>query len=459
MREGNFRTGSYDKTITKSPLARKGKQVALPTGEKDISESPTLKAKQSVGDLIFHMDDESSLSDHVIPVKPDPDYLRTPSGLAPSKRLSTASNENLQAQGSPNDRVDGSKWDANSDISKIPWRSVTPSKASVGLKDIMAEASPGPSTAAHFENPRHDIDNFRNLTPKLSQKERRKLKQQQIQEKLAEPEQPSSPWQVVADSKPKRLVFDDSGVSTTKPTNLATPPRPTPKPSLNLRQTIAGTPPPLPGLTPNTPPSKQSDHNFQYTSPAAATPNIIVPKRTPSTSTPSAQVSLASILHQQQTEKDVIQEAVTAKHDLHDIQVEQEFQAWWDMESKRVKDEAEAEAEARTKPRDGRGKRARGRGGNARSGGSSGRRRGNPSTRADLDLNPPSRRSAQAPASAPVPGMENNSNSQGGQPGRSGDDRRRQHGRGRGSGAGRGRGGGGRGGKTPRNAPARTQAS
>ncbi|KAF7591826.1 hypothetical protein BBP40_001097, partial [Aspergillus hancockii] len=48
------------------------------------------------------------------------------------------------------------------------------------------------------------------------------------------------------------------------------------------------------------------------------------------------QLSLATILMQQQTEKDEIREAATAKHNLQDIQQEQEFQAWWDKESRRI---------------------------------------------------------------------------------------------------------------------------
>jgi hypothetical protein len=60
----------------------------------------------------------------------------------------------------------------------------------------------------------------------------------------------------------------------------------------------------------------------------------------------SGQASLASILLQQQAEKDEIREAATAKHNLQDIQLEQEFQEWWDKESKRVMEEAEAAAAA-----------------------------------------------------------------------------------------------------------------
>merc|ERR1712098_94476 len=65
----------------------------------------------------------------------------------------------------------------------------------------------------------------------------------------------------------------------------------------------------------------------------------------------------ADILAQQQGEKTAIKEAV-AKRSLQDIQQEQEFQAWWDSESRRVQEE-EAQASAATGRR---GKGGRGRG-------------------------------------------------------------------------------------------------
>ncbi len=85
---------------------------------------------------------------------------------------------------------------------------------------------------------------------------------------------------------------------------------------------------------------------------------------------------MADILTQQQLEKDVIREAV-AKRSLQEIQQEQEFQEWWDLESRKVREEEEelvrglggrvekSERSGRGKERgrgEGRGGRGRGRG-------------------------------------------------------------------------------------------------
>jgi hypothetical protein len=71
---------------------------------------------------------------------------------------------------------------------------------------------------------------------------------------------------------------------------------------------------------------------------------------------------MSDILFQQQTEKMAVKEAV-AKRSLQDIQQQQEFEEWFDSESRRVQEEeAQATAAAATAARDGRGKRGRGRG-------------------------------------------------------------------------------------------------
>lgn len=86
---------------------------------------------------------------------------------------------------------------------------------------------------------------------------------------------------------------------------------------------------------------------------------------------------MADILSQQQTEKDIIKEAV-AKRSLQEIQQEQEFQEWWDQESRKVRLEEE---EAAATMKGGEGGGARGRGGGTRAargkgrGGGSGRGR------------------------------------------------------------------------------------
>jgi hypothetical protein len=71
---------------------------------------------------------------------------------------------------------------------------------------------------------------------------------------------------------------------------------------------------------------------------------------------------------QQQTEKDELREAATAKHNLQDIQLEQEFQEWWDKESRRVQGIPEPDSTtAGQKDSEGRGGRGgRGRGSNNR---------------------------------------------------------------------------------------------
>lgn len=75
---------------------------------------------------------------------------------------------------------------------------------------------------------------------------------------------------------------------------------------------------------------------------------------------------------QQQTEKDEIREAATAKHNLQEIQQEQEFQEWWDKESKRVQGIPDPDAEENVNGDKGKaGSRNSGRGGSSSS------RRGN----------------------------------------------------------------------------------
>ncbi len=79
-----------------------------------------------------------------------------------------------------------------------------------------------------------------------------------------------------------------------------------------------------------------------------------------------ARTSMAEILAQQQFEKTAVEEAV-AKRSLQEIQQEQEFQQWWDNESRRVQEEEEAHSS--TAASSGRGKGGRGRGGHRRGSG------------------------------------------------------------------------------------------
>ena len=87
----------------------------------------------------------------------------------------------------------------------------------------------------------------------------------------------------------------------------------------------------------------------------------------PRAAEPTTGLSMADILSQQQAEKTAIREATISKRSLQEIQQEQEFQEWWDMESRKVmEEERKKDVQARRDQRGargGRGKGKKGRGG------------------------------------------------------------------------------------------------
>ncbi|GAD96095.1 BTB domain and ankyrin repeat protein [Paecilomyces variotii No. 5] len=392
-----FKIGSLDKTA--SPLAQKTKP-SVTKEPKATMASPILKAKQSTGDLMFQMDDESTASptlsgkgkavvrDIPLPTN-DRQYPESPSSaLHPRFMDSGSPGEN----GSLDDRAgslsqisitpkrfSASPSVADRSASKAPWASPVISTSKKDLKDIMAEASQSRvSNLTLGMSDRRDPTAGGSTPSKLSQRERKRLQQQQIQEQLAAEqrakENPHVPWKTP--TKPKAPV-----ISETSPRAEAA--KAAQRPSMTLRQTVAGTPPSKPGPSPEqgqgrsvstplpTPPKPAKP--VQTTPGPAASPNLATPAKPaihsirhsprpePSHasfhSPSSGQLSLASILLQQQTEKDELHEIATAKHNLEDIQLEQEFQEWWDKESKRVMEE---EAAAAARENRGKGGRARG---------------------------------------------------------------------------------------------------
>lgn len=193
------------------------------------------------------------------------------------------------------------------------------------------------------------------------------MQQQQMQEMLTAQnkakESPKNPWQLPPPATPstpgKEPLPGQSGPLAPSSGPLKTAQKP-----MTLRQTVAGTPPPrsTPMATPVQSQSRsvsgntQQPSSFSKASPSGPQPTT---QQTPSKASPqptiqsirhiprpdpysgsrspsSSSLSLATILQQQQTEKDVILEAATAKPNLQDIQAEQVFQQWWDQESKRV---------------------------------------------------------------------------------------------------------------------------
>ncbi|PWY70982.1 BTB domain and ankyrin repeat protein, partial [Aspergillus heteromorphus CBS 117.55] len=375
-----------------SPLAQKVKPSPAKDNLTPATRSPMLKSKQSSGDLMFQMDDEYLLSpgDSVkgkTPVRDAKSFGGNgyrPSLDSPVLGSSLPDGESFEDRGylddqmaTPQDSVPESPSESRAaalyrnrngngsftppDASQ-PWSSSVISSSKKNLKDIMSEAS-GKRVSNLSMSMGARRENNSNATSKLSQKERKKLQQQQMQDMFAAQqkakEASQNPWKLPTPSKsapPVSINGQDSPSAV--PTKSAS------KTPMTLRQTVAGTPPPdakpkaspaptqgrSPSISVQTPP--RSSVSGPSTSAAPPTSNISstpqpsiqsirhIPRPEPyqtSFHSPSPNsLSLAAILMQQQTEKNELHEAATAKHNLEEIQQEQEFQEWWDKESRRI---------------------------------------------------------------------------------------------------------------------------
>ncbi|KAJ5164198.1 uncharacterized protein N7500_006028 [Penicillium coprophilum] len=408
--------------VTSSPSLRKAKTSV--SGESpNVGGSPMLKPRQSAGDLMFQMDDEAPMSPSASKGKGAMRGLQFTEGIPENRSYSdfpamgagvpdveslndlsflknqmSSPQDPLLAQSPSEYRavVQNRKqaMASSSSPSSGPWTSPKISSSKKDIKDIIGEASQSrvSNLTLGMADRRESSGSF---VPKISQKERKRLQQQQIQEQLAAQQKakdkPQNPWQKPAPS-PASLPQPDPLPGQSVPTPEAGK---SPQRSMTMRQTVAGTPPPkskpvaTPMQTPrrsvssNPRPSSHSKpsmpgpstatHNNQTTSPQPAIQSIRhIPRPDPIEShSLSGSYSLSTILLQQQTEKEAIREAATAKHKMQEIQAEQEFQQWWDQESKRVQGLVDPEPNEPSSGKGGRGGKAPGAGGGQR------RRRGN----------------------------------------------------------------------------------
>ena len=315
---------------------------------------------------------------------------------------------------------------------KVPWKGATFSSFKLDMKDIMAQATV--NTQSHLSSALSSRRISEELLKtgtgtKLSQKDRKKqLQQQQLQHKSAPSssninasdsislqEKPSSPWRT-ASAGTKVSLKDVLHGSKDKPIDLQNwKGRTASNSSLTLRQTIPGTV--VPAVTVYagqadvhpyvvqrsfSSPSRANTKKTSTSPQPAARPFPRAPElpTLPGSSSrptiaiesirhnltpaePSLQLSMADILSQQQTEKDIIKEAA-AKRSLQEIQEEQAFQEWWNQEEAATKARLLEEEAAAITPvgsesrgdKSGRGKgrsrgvviRGRGRGGRGRRG-------------------------------------------------------------------------------------------
>ncbi|KAL8883518.1 MAG: hypothetical protein Q9192_007124 [Flavoplaca navasiana] len=395
-------------------------------------KSPKLVPKRSTGDLMFDMDDNEVNSlrapasrtpseglDHGL----TPERLnQTHQHTAESPWLTARSNDrftDIASSTSPglSTLKDGkhqvaNHLDSQSDPRKsqasIPWGSHAMNLQKLDMKTIMSQASLNQTSSIST--------GLSSLTPsssnisRLTQRERKRQQQQAALQQSSDVEVPpvvepqaegmksGSPWQVASSGSRTSLKEIFAAESVTPSLSRTKVDRSISNPPLTLRQTIPGNTPnakrtaseasskhptptqrstsnPSTTQTTNTPPRPSSSRAIPSQSPImigpSNNPTSKIHRHNPtptSAAEPSLQLSMADILSQQQTEKDVFKEAV-AKRSLQEIQEEQAFQEWWDQESRKVMEEEQMQASATA---DGGG----GLGANRGRGGSKGRGRG-----------------------------------------------------------------------------------
>ncbi|EGX93106.1 BTB domain and ankyrin repeat containing protein [Cordyceps militaris CM01] len=371
--------------------------------------SPSLRPKESHGDLIFDMDEDVAKYGNVsspnalspIPQldldvesmaqlpeaawqqpkkKHSVSFSRSPISSAPAPALSAS----RTLGGTPITPANNPARKASA-----PWASPILSTTKLDLRGIMSEASPKPTSAlttslvaaASRDTPSPKAP------AKMSQKERKRQLQKYAETQVvADDEKTSSkPWQPVS--------FGDN----TTPWKAAPP-----APKVSLQEAMASESQsrgPVPKTKPlvaaetepetkrrtSSPDTKFSGQNRSRRAvPDASATNSqqgsspLVPHSKSYITrerreAPLAGATLADIIGQQKREQELVKEAV-AKRSLQEIQQEQAFQEWWDQESRRAQEE-EAQRSARPARDRGdagtkRGRRGRGgRGGNAHAGG------------------------------------------------------------------------------------------
>ncbi|KAH8816180.1 hypothetical protein F5884DRAFT_852632 [Xylogone sp. PMI_703] len=384
------RVGSLGDTRSGSPL-EKGKRTKA---ARNAPFSPMIRAKDSIADLMFDMDDEEPLgpstpkSPPLKPVQDPKTPLNRPTtpqapwnGFEPSNGLDVDVLPNIQT---PKDQT-------SQEVKEVPqpktWGTPLPS-AKLDMREIMAQASSSRTSTLSMNlsaQKAKEETASKATPPKLSQKERKKQQQQQAlllqaqAEKAPTDNKAISPWQVVTGTKTSlsNVLGPDPQKSHLAVPPIATKPGPhrrTASPDTRFAgQNKASNGIPIRPVA--GPPASSSRRPLSN----PGTPSKIIPQSKsyftpPSKAEPSIQLSMADIMGQQRREQEIYKEAV-AKKSLQEIQEEQAFQEWWDQESKRTQEEeaARARTAASAGARSGKGSGGgRGRGDR----GSAGRRRG-----------------------------------------------------------------------------------
>ncbi|KAF2733420.1 hypothetical protein EJ04DRAFT_565089 [Polyplosphaeria fusca] len=372
----SFRAQSLEELST-SPLRQRPRRRAskgIREDDESLALTPPLKARASNQDLMFEMSDGE---DEVAVKRIRPPRFSDLPGGDPALETPVGSPEQSWAEVRRKRRPSshGASVEATSAlISQAasnptlpqenkrpgqPWGSTPLSASKLDLKDIMAQASVDKPSNLTLGLSREGLeDKFSgSIQSKMTQKERKRLQQAQAlkQPTVIEKPQPVppavSPWQAISRKQ----------TPTTAPV-ISSSPQPTRTPStphLTMRQTIANNGAASKERAQGTPiqasrsvsggtqgqqnkPTPQSERGMSASTTPIPTPHSIrhIPLPHHSPTSPSQNLSMTEILSLQQAEKDYVKDAAS-KRSLQEIQQEQQFQQWWDAESKRVMEEEE----------------------------------------------------------------------------------------------------------------------
>ncbi|KAM0322301.1 hypothetical protein ACHAQA_009590 [Verticillium albo-atrum] len=354
--------------------------------------SPMLRPKESHGDLMFDMDDEGpsisasplrSPRQMSLSVRPHTDKgqvdgqavsssqpgsllaaeaARSPTSVSP---LGNATQSPFTPE--PNKGTGhGKNASTNS-----PWGAAALSTSKLDLREMMTSTPPKSALSASLAAQKTKEASPRASQPKLSQKERKKQQQAQAAAQAAqelEMRQPKAAWDPESSaSKAAPWKAVESGPKTSLKDALASEPvaKPTPPTAVSKpKPLVAAETTPSKSIrrtaSPDTRFSGQSRVNSSPAVPAASaarsSPKPLVPHS--KSYMPSARktesflgLGMEDIIVQQRLEQEAVRDAV-AKRSMQEIQQEQEFQQWWDLESRRIQLEEESRQSPRDKARD-----------------------------------------------------------------------------------------------------------
>ncbi|KAI0539055.1 hypothetical protein GGR58DRAFT_465714 [Xylaria digitata] len=389
------RFGSFDDLSGTSPTADRAARLKS-KAVRNEPFSPDLRPKTSLADLMFNMDGDEDLSGSSPPspsrrptaVGNRDELDRLPSLSVPRRsllgnvssgtpELDPTSPVSASRSALPTPILSNDAFQEQHPRNTKPWGSSALPISRLDLREVLADSKPTHSalSAGLAAQSRDAVS--KPAPQKLSQKERKKQLQQQaelaVRQEAEAKQQLRKPWSNSGDKRDTPWKKTTRAEHTTSVKDLLHPDSALPA-SLSSSKLLAVAEAsssksiPRRAASPDTRFPGQKPRNAPKLSPGSTHPNpeSITPhsksyiKRAPKPEQETG-LALADIIGQQQREQQRCREAI-AKRSLQEIQQEQEFQEWWDQESRRTQEEEArrlAREENKDKKKD-RGRRGRG---------------------------------------------------------------------------------------------------